>query len=542
VTQRRPWLPLLCLLLGACGDDLAPSDPDAAPLPPPPPIDGGADPGAPDATPDTTPDATPDAAIPVVVNRVVLDGVPDVQIRQGGTATLVIEGTGLLGVGRVSIDEPIGLHPISRDDHELRFELAIPHGHAPGDVGLRLDTAAGTVARAAALTVTPFVHAVDGRPDGRGTYSSPLRACRGDDAWLQMQRTDTMLLLAGTYGCTDRLTVRRGVIVRGEGPRRTVLLAAGVYTVGDFYGTTEIRDLSLTEVDGFAVIWLSRGNAIIDNVHIHDVRATGIFSEEEVTVAISRYSYRNPDATGVAVFHPRARVTVTNSKIGPAYRGVLVGAGRADLAGTYITDASVGVVAGREGQHGDGGVVTMTGGTITGTTAVTAHDGSVTLDGTELTATGAYRWTGIEVTTAAVELRDTSVRGWDVGVLLLDWRSEPSSLRLDGATIDGNDAGISALASSLDVLTIRRSEIRGGRSALTLGGAPRLVDLGTAADPGANALVSEGYALDDYRIDPGAAVELVGTTLNGQTIQGVVDGPADAPPQYRLRAANQLRF
>lgn len=109
------------------------------------------------------------------------------------------------------------------------------------------------------------------------------------------------------------------------------------------------------------------------------------------------------------------------------------------------------------------------------------------------------------------------------------------------ALIQGGAVGIGFGGSAL---TVRRSTVSGqDEAAVRLTGADASVDLGTAMDPGGNALsVISGFALDDARIAPSmtsGTIRAVGTTLNGNGYAGqLITGPATLAPDYRLGSAN----
>jgi hypothetical protein len=73
------------------------------------------------------------------------------------------------------------------------------------------------------------------------------------------------------------------------------------------------------------------------------------------------------------------------------------------------------------------------------------------------------------------------------------------------------------------------------------------MDFGTAASSGGNKVtVPQFSCIADFRPDRAAANgviwSLVGTTLNGATLSGLVTGPASSTPYYQVGVNNRLQF
>lgn len=530
---------------GAGGADPEPGSADAGA------VDGGAG-GAPDADlPDAgvaeeaDASAEPDGAPPVVavvIDRAFLEGVPDRQLRQGSTATLVVEGRNLSDIRSVHAGPGIGFSVASSDASRRTWRVEVPHGEPVGDATLSLATSAGALELPAAITVTPVVYAADGSADGRGTYGSPLDICRGSDSHLRARRTDTMVLVAGTYQCSQRLFVQPGVIVRGgEGSGRAVLngAAAGV-TVLAGTGATELHDLAVTGTAADVAVLLGAGDVVIDNLEVEG-GAIGIRKDGGGSARIARYTYRQPDGTGLRVVDPEAVVEISGATVAPARDGVLALAGQMTISDTRIAVTGDGLVIGDIAGSGDGAAVTMRGGSIEADRAIETFEGSVTVEDSALTAADDTSSSGVRFSIAAVTLRNTTVRGFGSGVVLY---TGPAQLRwatvvLDGLIIEAREAGV--VSPVAGTLMVRRSRIEAS-VALTLAGEPRSVDLGTAEVPGENALVGRRYAIDDIRVPVQTLVTAIGTTLNGQSRSGSIVGPVDEPPLYRLSHATELSF
>jgi hypothetical protein len=548
----RCVLALIALAAPACGDDIRHDQPDSgaadAAAPDAPEAPGTPDAGepvpdaaeAPDAGPvPSDPDASPDAPVPSAIERVFLENVPDVQIRQGGTAVLVVEGSGLGGIGALGLGDAVTVAPLGGDDRARRYQLTVAHGHPFGDVALAATTADGALDVAAAITVTPFVYAPDGSRDGRGTYSSPLRACNGDTT--ETQAGDTKLLLAGTYECVGDLTAHRGAILRGEGPDRTIVAGRGyVRFTGGGAGTTELRDLAIARMDD-AAVFLPEGEVVVDNVRLVQ---SGIYMLHAGHVRISRLD-ADRDAGPALSAGGSSPVTVdlADSRLVSLDAGVSASSGRMTIRDTHI-DATSGILAG-DLNGSPGPTITMSGGSIRATIrAINAHQGSVTVERTAITAVGTQAYTGMWATEAALTLgTGTTVRGFAEAILIGSAFSPGTArVQLDGVDIEAREIGVVAEGSETpSELRVRNSRIQ-GRRGLWISGAPRVLDLGTAASSGENVISGSVYAIDDQRQNVGTPIDAVGSVLSGVGTTGTVTGPADVAPRYRLRAANQLRM
>jgi hypothetical protein len=107
---------------------------------------------------------------------------------------------------------------------------------------------------------------------------------------------------------------------------------------------------------------------------------------------------------------------------------------------------------------------------------------------------------------------------------------------VEDVTVVGGGVGIQLADGGLK---LRRSTLSGQSVASVQLFGQAAADLGTAMDPGGNALaVTTGFALDDARTAPSMMTGLIqaaGTTLNGRSYAGqLLDGPASAAPDYRL--------
>lgn len=112
---------------------------------------------------------------------------------------------------------------------------------------------------------------------------------------------------------------------------------------------------------------------------------------------------------------------------------------------------------------------------------------------------------------------------------------------LDTVQIDAGDTGLSYWTADRGQLRLRGSRVSGARHGLVLVLGGDAIDLGTADSPGGNQVVntSSGPALEDQR--SGGAIDAHGTTLNGMSFGGVVEGPVRGGA-YTLSGTTFIRF
>src|SRR5262245_59821449 len=118
--HRAPLaLSLAVALLAACGSDGSDTLPDAAP-------DAGIDAGEPGHADAALP------ARPLTIGSVRLEGVADPldrAVRQGGSATLIIEGTGLERVAGATLEHAeVDFPPLLASPSELHLRIHVDHG------------------------------------------------------------------------------------------------------------------------------------------------------------------------------------------------------------------------------------------------------------------------------------------------------------------------------------------------------------------------------------------------------------------------------
>jgi hypothetical protein len=506
------------------------------------------------AAPDAGPDAAPlvDARPAPAVSTVLVDGIATREVRQGSTSELTLQGQHLDLVRYVQVGA-LTAAVVARSETAVRATLAVPHGFAPGAVSLVV-TADAVTTVPDVLTVTPVVVAEGGRDDGRGTFDAPLRLCAPLLPGM-LGAGDTLQLEAGTHRCAGSVAIPPGVIVRGRGAAETIVRGdtdpfAGLVVAGAA-GTTEVRDLTLIAGRDSAV-QVTSGDVIIDGVVVADSAGRGLTLASGAAATVSGFTYRG-GATLAILIDASTAVTASGLRIDGCAVGVGVNHGTLDASDVAIRGCHEGVVgtgdagplarrveiratgldvAGTDiGVRLDGGLMILTDPVIDATGAAAPAIG-VRHRGGDMTLTGG-RVTGWPV---AVEL------GFDVGIASLVVNASISGAELSGETAIRQTGNIVPTR-----VRVRQTRATGSLAAVLITGAApdSTLDLGTAAEPGGNALTCERcVALDDTRAAVGAAIDMHGSTLNGLTFDASesLTGPATALPYYRIRVANALRF
>lgn len=512
------------------------------------------------------------------ISRVTLDGAPDLQIRQGGAGTLVITGTALDQVTTARLGEmDIHVPAHAATATELRLPVTIPHGHAAGPLTLTLGNAGGSAQESFAVTVTPIVVGPTRSDTGRGTFSSPVGLCGA-----VVQDTvngDVIQLLDGTHGCGSAgfvgflhtgLTIRgqsqAGTVIRGT----TILLDPELFS-RDPFGTVTIENLTIQD----AGIRKSGGNKlIVTDVTMRDtsggsrfIGAIGALGELVAaniditgfgggigingTATVNHFRYHGG---GVALAVGSGQVVARDVVVDQAGVGVVVDSGSLDLADSNISSDEAAINAGDINTQPGTRTVTIAN-TILRSTRVAITEATTQLTLTDCTLergpgeVGRFA-DGIDAFGGTLALTRTVLRGFEgFGFALWDTPFSPfvpfvpPNLTLDQVDIDVGDTGIEEIVDQIQGhLSIRNSHVTGQRNGLSLLGGFATVDLGTADSPGNNLVetAAGGVAFEDWGDD--GAIDLHGTSLNGTSFDGQVQGPASAAGAYTLHGADTIRF
>lgn len=508
----------------------------------------------------------------LAITRTTLDGITDVEIRQGGSATLVVAGCALdhltaAQLGDLDLDLATGTATAT----ELRLPVQIPHAHATEALDLTLSDAVGSVHAPNAVTVTPVVIGSTGQPDGRGTFTSPLVLCGIGAA----SRGDLVQLLDGTLTCTQPFDLPHGVTVRGTSETGTIVRATlGLATpaVEDLSVTTTIERLTVVDADiSAAFSKLSLGDVAIRDTVGLDRLATGVVllggqltaTNLEITgftsgiqvganavVILDHYQYTNP--LGIGIHLVSGDVQARNILVNPTLVGVFMEAGSLEIADSAIEGDVAAIHAGDFNTPVRDRRVAITN-TQLRSPGVAVTEATADLTMTDCTLTRGARQAGqladgIQLFGGTVALARTTLSDFNRhGVVI----AQPFAARRDDevadASLDQVDIAVGDTAidveSDLDLvhLQMRNSHVAGDRRGLVLRAGVAAIDLGTAAIPGANQIESAGGpAIDDAR--SGGAVDAHGTTLNGMSFDGQVQGPASVDGAYALTGSDVIRF
>lgn len=514
------------------------------------------------------------------ISSVKLDGIADRELRQGGTATLVIEGTGLDQVtearlGDLDVHVPAGAGMPTM----LRLPVTIPNGHAPGWLGLVLGSAGGSAQAAAAVNVTPVVVSPTGTSAGRGTFASPMRLCDLDS--FQLRHGDVLLLRNGVHTCNKGFFVRRGVIIRGESKAGTIIRGSGSSSpFGGFRGQSgragamAVERLTFESAGYGAAISVSGSTArvTVTDVDVQGASGSGIWVDQGAAATVSRYRYRQSSGTAIVIGHGHVDASLVDAS--GAYRGVLMSQGTLTLASSSLSSDEDAIQAGSLNDHPGTRDVTISGTTLRSSSrGIAAVAARLTVTGSTIEALASSTSSeGIFVEGGELKLSASIVHGWhfcldaqevfptDISWLtpaagpdaaLASTLEEVVNIDLDQVELSSCYSGVyystgwySGTGGLESRLRLRRSQVTASEYAVTLSGRFAAADLGTAASPGDNQLgtASGGPALRDYRNTAGVDVDAHGTTLNGTTFSGVVSGPITVPGAYSISAPNKIRF
>jgi hypothetical protein len=519
--------------------------------------------------------ARPPSPLPPVptITGAALDGVSDAQIRQGATGKLRILGTGLDRITSARLgDIEIHVPPAAGAATSLVLDVMIPHGHAPGPLGLQLGNAGGFARFDGVVTVTPIVVTPTGSTTGRGTFSSPLSFCRND--WFSLTRYgDLVLLRNGTYACDGSITVHGGVTIRGESKAGTVITGltgkndtfGGLGTISvDNIGTTAIENLTITSSRTEAAF--SGGAAIsVSDVDVQGVSGGGVSVGGFGTATVTRFNYLQ--SSGAAIVVGSGKVIATAVRAEGAFRGVLMTSGTLTMSDSLLSSTEPAVEAGDDNLH-LGVVITLT------NTVLRSRRSGLSAAAAVVTMTGCtieplpdpHIDQGVFLAGGSLAMSDSQIHGWVDGIavrpVIVLGGAGPSTideltltsivnLDLDHVDIAALETGILYDAGGIGLtggrFSLHHSHIRADGGA-DLGAAAVVLselftaDLGTAVAPGDNQLEAVGgVALFDARGLAGAAIDAHGTTLNGNAHEGDVLGPVQTT-DYQVQGPNTIHF
>jgi hypothetical protein len=438
---------------------------------------------------------------------------------------LIITGTGLDFATGVSLGEHLGAI-VSATPTELVAQIVVDHGASFGARGVTLTSLDGSASFPDVLEITPFVVTTDGTDAGHGTYEAPYRLCSPElEAWVG--GGDTVLLSAGVHECEDSVELAGPAVIAGAGVDATFVQGG---TDGVFLGFAIFGGSYPQTMSGLTITTAAPYTA----VYVESVTG-GTFTLDDARLA----------GAGLLAAGPGA-FTVTDTSIAGCETGVRIYEAATTLDHVTIDSCDVGIqlVGGLPGPSPGAHVVA--GDLVDNTTGVIVGEGHVTLE--------------------ASTIRDdeTTPRACTTGVSLID-----GDVYVYGGSITGQVAGIDVtIFASTDAMTdavISDALIEGGEYGVRFYGYPDVATLamhgsivrdqtvaavswgineGYADLTGNELSVVSGYALELVASDPrpGDVVYAGGTTLNGNSYSGLVVGPVDVAPDYRITADAQLQF
>jgi hypothetical protein len=495
------------------------------------------------------------------ISSVTIDGISDRELRQGGTGTLVILGTGLDRVTKARLgDFDVHVPAGAGTAGELRLPVTIPHGHAPGWVGLTLGNAGGSTQTANAVLVTPVVVSPLGSDSGRGTFTSPLRLCTyGLNQ--QLRYGDVLLLRNGIHTCDRYIDVPRGVSVRGESKAGVILRVGSdaAYALSGFlampgsFGTTVFERMTIESVDDSNSAFTGPGRGVqfaVTDVDIRGVSGNGIWLYYGAVATVTRFRYQQ--GGGTAFLIDDAHLDASEVEVSDAYQGVQMLAGTLNLADSSLSSQRPAVEVGSIDHWYGTSDVTIARTTLGSGLAMTGARVTVT-DSTIAPTSGSPTSFGVHQQGGALTLTNSLVRGFPDDCIrtapLYNSAPDYDLWRVAHLTLDQVELacgqGVSYDTRGGGHFSLRRSHVQASAgAAVTIGGKFTAVDLGTTTSPGDNQLESAAGspALWDDRHEAGAAVNAHGTTLNGMSFKGDVLGPVDVSGAYRIDGPNTIRF
>lgn len=484
------------------------------------------------------------------------------QLREASATVVVITGTDLAGASDVTV-ATCHAQITSATATEVRA-ITSPCPRLPrGMATVSVTTPSGTASLPAALEITPFVISPAApMTGGRGTFEAPMHLC-DPEIPLWADTGALLYLLGGAHVCAG-LFLFSGVDVEGALDGSTVIRGDGSGFTLWLNGTSHLRRLTFEAPLGEVSLSLGEGDYTVEGVAggriaASNSRALAIddysFAGDGVALDLAAETYAlselavqcaSSTGTGLRLIAPEARPqlgsgTIARVQVSRCGRGVQI-ARRSPFHQTPVLELEdLELVDNVVGLEMVGGEVTVRDLTVRGDPATPlVSQVGVAFSGHRLNLLGGE----VSGQTVAGISQETSTPGGG--------NPDPlAQLFVDQFEIAGGPIGIefSGYDGGTD-LRLRRSVIRDQTVACVRArGYESWIDLGTAGEPGGNALsVVSGYAIEDARTDTAFGfyfyIDAHGTTLNGLGYDGnVIDGPALISPDFRIPTWNSgIRF
>ena len=480
------------------------------------------------------------------------------QIRQGVLARLIITGNQLEEIDSVALGE-LPATVVSTSPTEVVADLGVPHGTAPGPRALTVSGPAGSATLADAIETTVYIIAAGAAPGGHGTFQSPLQLC--EEETTTARAGDTLSLLAGEHVCDfdEQLSLVGGLTVVGQGADVTIVRGGAVPFQGiDVVGTagdppTVFRALTVVGVpSGPNAIRVSVGGPFVaDDLAIE---GPGLLLLGAASATITGFAHSGP---GIGIDGGLVFLDVSGSGFTSSDTGIVVGAGGAIIDDSVFDGCGVGI------QVGNMAPFTSPSAQVVGCELVDSAEGIVVANASvevtdtvirDIEVTEPASLAGVRVIRGVLTMTGGEVSGQDqVGISV-----EGSSFSEGGAVAFLDDVLVVGGPIGVDVtgfpdneqVRMRDSIVRDQTVAavrMVADGANARADLGNGGGPGGNQLsVVSGVALLDARDERtpfDRIIDCAGLTLNGRSYAGqLVEGPASLLPDYQIIAANALQF
>lgn len=559
---KRTCMVLVACVSLSCGDSSG--EPPARP-------DGGSGSRA-DAAPDVdagrrdagvdVPDASHDAGSgetdagsggPIIDSVFVDDSFTEV--HQAMSFAIRITGTGLAEVTEVVfVDGSVEPGSLIATATEIRATMFVDGRAVPGPRDVTVRGPALAVTALAAIEVTPWVFGADAASGGRGTFESPLLLAEFDDDRQWQSWGGILHFLAGEH-VQDQLPINvPGATMVGEGVDVTTVRVRSVYMELS-PSPVAVRDLTLA---GMVIDAQGGGDLVVERVRMTGgsfsiLGTSGAGSSQ--TVSFDDFSYAGPEPGGsrepairgqggMRLLVSRSHFTSCSTAISSSGREVVVTdsviegceAGLRASGGPRSASQEIRVQVTRS-EFVDNGVAIELFNASAEVTASAIYDNE---------ATAATSQQGIDVCWGALAASDLTIAGQDVSGISGNG-CDPGdddvesilAISLTRVLVEGGQFGIrTAGYADRGILVMRSSIVRDQTvAALSIGqDADRFrTNFLSVAEDNQLSVVS-GYALEDARSITFEAVYIQAGSvlLNGRTYTGVVEGPADVPPDYRV--------
>lgn len=433
-------------------------------------------------------------------------------MRQGGSGTVTLTGTGFVGASAVSLKNggtayagTIG----SVTATSLSFTVAIPHGAPLGSFAVELTATLGTTTFTGAVVVTAITVAASGNDTNAGTGEQPLRTIT--QALSLASSGDTVTVGAGTFSAASGETFFSTLSDTSEAtPTAPVNIPAGIVLAGAAAATTIIDGAGTTSKAGIVTsAALTLQKLTVRNFRANVIVTGGTLTLDTVGSSGSGVAGVHVKGSGVLVAPVGSGCTLTGNAHGlwladngsatlsypviSSNTGVAPGGASDGSAGVKLTDAaSITMTGGFIEDNLNFGLISRSTGTVTLTDVQVGNNADFGNPGNAQIAIagGSAVLTNVDVHPAFSPADD---RAGQFGVDCASLTGAPVNLVLTNSQVHFPRA-VGLIIGPLCSVTMRGSKIEmghtGGNDAIALyedgRGRPGAVDFGTALSLGGN--------------------------------------------------------